>query len=257
MKLFDHKSGQHIEIESAKIYVEKIGNPSKEVLLLLHGGFGNMEDFNTIIPKLEKEFRIIGIDSRGQGKSTLGNKTLSYEIIQKDIETVLQKLNINKLSILGISDGGIVAYRLACFSSLKIEKLITIGSRWNSENVLENREILEGVTAKGWKKKFPEMFEKYQKLNSNPDFNKLTDSLIAMWVDQETSGYPNEKVKNIKCPTLIIRGDNDPVIKRKFVFELSELIENSALANIAFAGHVVYLKQMEILMKTINHFLKL
>lgn len=81
---FDHHSGKYISVEGARIYVETIGNSNNPVLLVLHGGFGNIEDFNSIIPGLEKDFRVIGIDSRGQGKSTLGTKVLTYELTLRD-----------------------------------------------------------------------------------------------------------------------------------------------------------------------------
>lgn len=75
-----------------------------------------------------------------------------------------------------------------------------------------------------------------------------------MWLTE--SSYPNEHVKNIRAGTLIIRGDKNNLIKRDFVFELAEEITNSNLSNIAFAGHLVYTEAPEILMATINRFLK-
>lgn len=39
---FEHKSQTFIEIDSAKIYYEEIGNPKKQALIFLHGGFGNI-----------------------------------------------------------------------------------------------------------------------------------------------------------------------------------------------------------------------
>ena len=254
MNTFNHNNGKHYQINGADIYYEEIGNQSGTPLLFLHGGFGNIEDFNTIIPLLKNDYRIIGIDSRGQGKSTLGDKGLSYEILQKDVETILEHLQITKVAIIGVSDGGIIAYRLACFSTLKIEKLITIGSRWHSNNMKETKGILEKVTVPFWKEKHPETIEMYEKLNPLPDFNILTDLVVKMWLKEES--YPNEKLKDINCETLIIHGDKDNLIKRKFVFELSELIPGSDLFNVPFAGHVVYTEQPEILMDGINWFLK-
>ena len=49
---FDHSSGRFITCRDAKIYVEEKGTPGLPVLVLLHGGFGNMEDFNPIVPAL-------------------------------------------------------------------------------------------------------------------------------------------------------------------------------------------------------------
>lgn len=253
MKTFNHKDGNVLSIDTAEIYFEEIGKPEKPVLLLLHGGFGNIEDFNIVISNLKSEFRIIGIDSRGQGKSTIGNKLLTYERLQNDVEQILKHLGINEFSIIGFSDGGIVAYRLATFTNLKIRKLVTIGSRWHKKNVAETIEILSGVNAKKWREKFPEMVSVYDNLNPKPDFDKLSVEVVNMWLNEES--YPNENVKSIQADTLIIRGDKDHLTKRKFVFDIAELIENSNLSNISFAGHAAHIDQTEIIMLTINEFL--
>ncbi len=58
MKNFDHKSGKHLQIDGARIYYEAAGNEDSPALLFLHGGFGNLEDFNTILPDLDIDFRV-------------------------------------------------------------------------------------------------------------------------------------------------------------------------------------------------------
>jgi pimeloyl-ACP methyl ester carboxylesterase len=62
-------------------------------------------------------------------------------------------------------------------------------------------------------------------------------------------------VKNIKAETLIIRGDKDHLVRRKFTFDLAEIIEHANLSNIAFAGHAVQIDDPEVLMLEINKFL--
>ena len=174
--IFDHNSGEHLDIGNAKIYYEIKGKENNPVLLFLHGGFGNIEDFNGIIQNLEQEYRIIGIDSRGQGKSTLGSSKLSYEQIQKDVTLILGKIGIDTLNIIGLSDGGIVAYRIASLTSLNILKLVTIGSRWHIKNTQPSRELFLNVTGESWRKKFPQTYEDYQRLNPEPNFDVLAKS---------------------------------------------------------------------------------
>jgi pimeloyl-ACP methyl ester carboxylesterase len=77
-----------------------------------------MEDFDGFLPELIRKFQLIGIDSRGQGKSTPGSTSLTYEQIQKDVPRMPAHLQIDNLSIIGFSDGGITAYRLACLTSI-------------------------------------------------------------------------------------------------------------------------------------------
>lgn len=193
--MFEHKSNSLINIDSAKIYYETLGDPQKQPLVLLHGGFGNIEDFNDILPLLEKEYRIIGIDSRGQGKSTLGVEKLSYARIEKDVETIIHRLKLENPVILGFSDGGIAALRLAASKNVAIDKLIVIGTEWHSKSLEESKGFLSAITAESWKNKFPETYEAYQRLNLEPDFDKLTSAMVQMWTDESTTGFPNERVQ--------------------------------------------------------------
>jgi pimeloyl-ACP methyl ester carboxylesterase len=107
-------------------------------LLFLHGGFGSIEDFKTVVHSFTNDFHIIGIDSRGHGKSTLGIDQLNYERLQLEVESVLKHLQINEVSIIGFSDGGIVGYRLAAENNILVKKLITIGTTRGFQKISSN-----------------------------------------------------------------------------------------------------------------------
>lgn len=256
MKKFDHNSGEYLNIGGAKIYYEVIGNKAGPALLFLHGGFGNIEDINNVLSELLEEFKVIGIDTRGHGKSTLGLQELTYELLQKDVEKVLEHLNISTLTILGFSDGGIVAYRLASLTNLKVNKLITIGSGWHKKYMEPMKEFYSTLTGEKWKARHPSHYESYQRLNPEPDFNHLTKLLIKMWLDTSASGYPNEQVKNISCPLLIVRGENDPVVSESEIDELSEIVKTAQLLNIPSAGHAVFEDQQELFTIRLKEFLE-
>lgn len=252
---FNHQSGDYLERDGAKIYFEVAGSDANPPLLVLHGGFGTLEDFNGILPHLHKAFKVIGVDSRGQGKSTLGPKTLTYEAIQNDVLGVLDHLKIDTLSIIGFSDGGITAYRLAALGSLKIEKLVTIGSRWHVKNTESTKDLLLKVSGASWRKKFPATYDAYQKLNPVPDFDVLAQSLVRLWLDPESSGYPNFAVQDIACPLLIVRGDDDHLLPLEAVVELKRLVDHSRLLNIPFAGHAAFEDQKALFLIVLNEFL--
>lgn len=254
MNLFDHRSGEHLETEGAKIYYEVRGNKDGPPLVLLHGGLGNLEDFNVILAGVSDRFKVIGIDSRGHGKSTLGSKELSYEQMQRDVLRVLEHLGLDAVSIVGFSDGGIIAYRLAALTSLRVEKLVTIGADWHSGDN-PTREILSKVTPASWRKKFPATYESYQKHNPEPDFDTFVESVVKMWMDSSASGYPNQAVSNISCPLLIVRGDDDHLVPLKDVVELRGLVEGACLLNISFAGHVAHEDQKDIFLISLKQFL--
>lgn len=82
MEIFQHKANTFIEINRAKIYYEDIGDKALPTLLLLHGGLNNIEIFNDLLKILPGQFRVIGIDSRGHGMSTIGSDTFANSILK-------------------------------------------------------------------------------------------------------------------------------------------------------------------------------
>lgn len=257
MKNFDHQSGEWLLTEDgAKLYYEVTGNQRGPVLLLLHGGFGSIEDFNLLLGDFDEDFKVIGIDSRGHGKSTLGLKPLSYEQIRQDVESVLEHLGIHTLSMIGFSDGGIVAYRLASSTDLSIEKLVTIGSHWRLRADDPARAIFSGITPAACKSGSPDSYAAYQALNPEPDFDRYVESIVTMWLASDATAYPNEAVRKISCPLLIVRGDEDHLLSLADVVALRGLVGQSALFNIPFAGHSAFAEQKELFMSGLLPFLR-
>jgi len=257
MTSFTHQSGHYFSIDNARIYYEELGEKGRPVLILLHGGLGTMEDFNPIMSYLPNDFLIIGVDCRGQGKSTLGSAPLTYQQMQLDVEALLRSLKINRASIMGFSDGGMIGYRMAIKNPALVEKLIAVDAPWSSADLAATAEIFERITAEGWKQKFPGMYALYAKLNPEPDFEKLTEAMKKMWLDSSaTGGYVNDLVRTIKCPTLIVRGDNDALFERKSAAELANRIEGASFLNVPFADHTSFAAQPTIFSIAVNTFLR-
>ena len=59
MHTFNHRDGQHLDIDGARIYVEEQGNPDGPALLFLPGGFDQIETWNLLTPGLAATHRLI------------------------------------------------------------------------------------------------------------------------------------------------------------------------------------------------------
>ena len=64
MHTFNHRDGQHLDIDGARIYVEEQGNPDGPALLFLPGGFDQIETWNLLTPGLAATHRLIRIGGR-------------------------------------------------------------------------------------------------------------------------------------------------------------------------------------------------
>lgn len=252
---FNHQGGDHLLLDSAEIYFEVHGDKAAPPLVFLHGGVGTMRDFNGIVPLLAKPHRLIAIDSRGHGKSTLGTAAMTYERLQLDATAVLKHLGVDRYSVVGFSDGGITALRMAAAADSKIDRLVAIGADMKLAPDDPVRKILSGVTAESWTAKFPETVELYNAVNLQPDFAALVDAVVPMWLDDSASGYPGDSVKRITCALLAVRGDDDHLVSRAKVLGLAEDVAKAKLLNIPFAGHEAHKDQAGMVMQSVNAFL--
>ena len=253
---FNHEAGHSIEIEGAEIYYETIGKKDAPPLLLLHGGVGTIEDFNSLAPSLAAQFHVIGIDSRGHGRSTLGSSGLTYQRLEQDVIEILRYLQIDKTAVLGFSDGGIVGYRLMISGAVAVPKLITIGAPCELKNDRSVSSVYAKITGKSWRAKFPASYELYQRLNPAPDFDYFVEQVVGMWLDSSPSGYPDEKIDSIDGDVLIVRGDEDRLFSRQEAVDLANRIRRSAFENIAFAGHAAHEDRPDAVLSSIGSFLE-
>lgn len=239
MEIFTHRTGHQLQVDDATIYWESTGSPQAPVLLVLHGGFGNLEDFNPLIARIALDLRIIGVDTRGHGRSSAGSAALTYERAQRDVEAVLDAAGVDTLCVLGFSDGGTIALRLAALSERKIGRVICVGTHWHIRNTEPLRELFARVDGESWKARFPHTYEAYQALNPSPRWEAFARSVVALWTDPGPSGYPGDAVGRIACPLLVARGDEDRLVSRSDAFELAAAVPGSTLLNLPFASHSI------------------
>ncbi len=257
MNGFNHNTGQYIEIDGANIYYEEVGNTGKPALLMLHGGYESIENLNSMVSYLSNHFRIIGIDSRGHGKSTLGNTKLTYERLQLDAEKILKKLKITDVNIIGFSDGGVVAFRIAANKNIKVNTLVAIGSSWKNDDIDIAEDILKTITPETAKEYFPENVKDYHRLNPEQNYEALVQSVLAMEIERAETGHPNEKVNDISAETLLIRGDNDFLTSSESLSELKTRIKGASFLNVPFVEHVVHVEQPQVVEIILKQFYNL
>lgn len=116
--------------------------------------------------------------------------------------------------------------------------------------------VFSKITGEILKEKYHSNYAVYKQHNPEPDVNKLGKELVRLWLDESNSGYPNEAIRNIISPTLLLKGENDPIISNKDLTEASELIKKSKIITIPNANHVVFKDQKEQYLATVKQFLK-
>jgi len=231
--------GQIVGSGDTSLYVTEAGNTEGLPIVLLHGGLGSRNDFVPLAKDLATDFRLIAIDSRGHGRSPLGNAPLTYHQLEQDIAIVLAELGLTDAGIIGHSDGGIVALRLGASDAVRPRFIVTVGAHWEMPTDEPTREIYKGITVDKWRDMFNYQVQNYEAENPVPDFARLFEATKAMWLGSGEHAYPGASVSSIACPLLVVRGDEDFLVSRRQAFELAEQVEGARLLNLPFAAHTV------------------
>ncbi|MGN7985775.1 alpha/beta fold hydrolase [Pedobacter sp. 22226] len=230
--------GKYIELNGVKLYYEIYGKG--EPLILLHGNNLSMVSFSNQLEVLSKKYMVIGLDSRGQGKSTPNNEKLTYEVMAEDVNTLLDKLNLKKVNVLGWSDGGNIALILALHHPDKVKKMAIMGT------VLYNDEtsVVPGINLQLRK----EVKEMEDKGIPKSDMNYRLKILLL------TEPHVNpDSLKNIKAKVLVMAGQHD-IITEKHTKLIAQKIPNSKLIIFKGADHEAPSKIPEIFNRTIMNF---
>ncbi|MDO4641890.1 MAG: alpha/beta fold hydrolase [Neisseria sp.] len=237
----------------AKLHYQTGGTANKPVLVLLHGGLGSIADFDAVLPQLQPQFRLIAIDTRGHGRSTLGSAKLTYQQFADDVLHILGHEGIEQFSLFGFGDGGICAYRIGAICG-GVDKIITLGAHWHADNLSRIRPLYNQLDEHAIYTYMPEAVAFYRENNPRPNVALLTEHLKTMWLDNGDSGYPNNSVRSVKASILAMRGETDFLLGWEDMASLKSLVQAIHLANIPFAGHEAVKEQPEMVLAAIKAF---
>ncbi len=127
---FLHNSGANI------FYSEYFpADPQAPTLILLHGNGEDHTYFVKQIPAFSPHFRLILMDTRGQGRSTGGDGELNFSVFAADLLALMDHLQIAKAHLLGFSDGGNLALTFALAHPERVQSLILNGANLNPGGV--------------------------------------------------------------------------------------------------------------------------
>lgn len=139
------EAGKVLKLKDADIYYEIYGEG--EPIFLLHGNSGSIKDFYQQIPVLSKNYKVITMDTRGQGRSMdKTNKDFNYKIFADDVKALSEHLGLQKISIAGWSDGGNTGLEFAIKYPENLNKLIAIGANAFPEGV--DKDLLNNFSLK-------------------------------------------------------------------------------------------------------------
>lgn len=233
----DFRNG-YSDVNGLKMYYEIYGQGKPFVLI--HGGGSTIQsNFGKVIPLFAKNRQVIAVELQAHGRTSDRNTDLSFEQDADDVATLLKNLKIDKADFLGFSNGGTTTLQIAIRHPEIVDKII-VGSALAKRDGVPD--WFWGFMEQAKLENMPEQLKAAYKQVA-PDTSKLQimhDRDVKRMVNFKD--IPDEQIKSIKVPTLIIIADQD-IITPEHALELHRQIANSELAIIP-GGHGEYIGEI-------------
>ena len=253
------------EILNHKIY------GTGEPLIILHGLFGMLDNWQSIARKLQENYQVILVDQRNHGKSIHSNN-FSYEEMAEDIIALMDHLDIVKASIIGHSMGGKTAIQTANNYPDRVIQLIIVDivpkqyQRGHDEifkaiqsvpiSKIENRKVAEDFLKLHIGNMGIRQFL-LKNLHRNKDGSfEWKANFDVLYREYENIIGPLELKKTIVLPTLFIRGTKSPYISDADLVDMGGIFSNLLSVDID-AGHWVHAERPLELHNAVRAFVKL
>lgn len=238
-------AGNYIKVNGVNQYYEVYGQG--EPLVLIHGNAGNIAFMKPQIEYFAKKYQVIVMDCRGRGRSELGADSLTYTQITEDIVSILDKLHLDSVYVVGRSDGGIIALLLAIHHPERVKKAVAFAANLVPgetglypmffSDIVQERKLAEQMLAKNdTTKNWKIMQQKNRLMEFQPNIS----------IDD---------LKKISCPVLIMSTDRDMVREEHTLF-IYKHIAKANLSMLSGEHHFVSYTNPDLFNTVVDKYLK-
>jgi 3-oxoadipate enol-lactonase len=236
------------------------------VVMLSNSLASNLAMWDTQISSFSDKYRVLRYDQRGHGGTQATPPPYTFDLLLEDAVALIRALDIEKVHFCGLSMGGMTGQLFGAKHPELLSSLILCDttSQMPDPSVWDDR--IDAARTKGMKALAPSTLERW----FTEPFREMAPSVIArigeMIETTPVDGFVGccnaiaamdhtPLLKQIKTPTLIVVGEDDPSTTVEHAEIIHKEIEGSELEVIKFAAHLSNIEQAIDFNVTVRDFL--
>jgi len=260
------------EINGHRLHVERRGKG--DPLLLIMGLSGNTAHWgDPFVELLERDFEVIAYDHRGTGRSAPVSAPFTITDLADDAAALLDTLELDRVAVLGISMGGMVAQELALAHPDRVATLILgctyaggEGSTFTDQATIERlaEPVMSGdrerATRAGWEVNVSKTYaaerahwEAFRRMVLE---RPTTLSVIMQQLQAITDHDTSRRLPELKVPTLVVHGTEDEMLPVANARAIAEAIPDARLEIFEGVGHLFFWEQPERTAELVRDFVR-
>jgi 3-oxoadipate enol-lactonase len=258
-------------VNGVELYYEDQGRGDQTVVFS-HGLLWSGRMFEAQRRALESGYRVIAWDHRGQGRSSSPDERAHpIETCYHDALALLEHLDATPCHFVGLSMGGFVGMRIAARHPDLLRSLSLLATAADAEPPahLPRYRLLTGVvrrlgTRPVASQVMPIMFgptflgdssrasERERWANELRRNGRRIHRAVNGVIERERC---TDELANIRCPTLVLHGDEDNAVSRSRALATAEAIQGARFTAIETAGHTMTVENPEAVTEALREFL--
>ncbi len=253
-----------IALDDITLRYGRFGDPRGSKLLFLHGLGLDLRVWQTVLPRLPQTLDIITLDLRGHGGSSAPPAPYAMGALIRDIEPLMQQLDLRDAVLVGHGLGGLVAQGLAVKRLDLVRGLVLTGTaaklgmppHWQAHiHKVQTRGLaaMAGNICAPWtnpRAKDPDWLDLWHaRVQQQPQQGYLGCVAALSGTDFYTP------TSSLRLPVLGLIGSEDRVTPPDLQRETVDLVPGSRAQLIRRAGHLAWLDQPDAFATHLTQFL--
>ncbi len=223
-------------------------------LLLLHGAIGASRQLLPLAEQLRGHRKLYAPDFMGHGGRPMDNQ-FSMKALADDVLQLMEKEGIRNADVFGYSMGGYVGMYLARHYPEKINRLVTLATKYHWDETTAAKEI-QMLNPEKIEQKLPAFAQTLQERHHPNDWKEVlkrtSDMMVALGADNTLK--PADYAA-INTPTLILLGDRDKMITLDETLAVYRSLPNGQMAVLPNTQHPIEQVDVELLGGMVRRFL--
>jgi pimeloyl-ACP methyl ester carboxylesterase len=238
----------HKKIRGHRTWV-KLPKGSGEVVLLLHGGLSSSRGMlHNVGSHLKRNFAIAAFDRHGHGRTADIAGPFDYDDMTDETIAVIEEIG-RPVHVVGYSDGGIIALKLALKRPDLLRRVVAVGANIHFSGLYRQLTMsTDSPYFHEWSLRFGER---------SPDgighAKEVFEKTMTLFATQPTMAISD--LEAITVPTLYMAGDDD-VTSYQHLSAMFEATPGAQLAVVPGASHGVLGEYPKVSSAIIRRFLK-
>ena len=232
-------------------------------ILLLHGWGASFDTYKGVISALGNRCRLVALNFPGCGNSDTMNEPWTLDEYCDLVLKFMKELNLDNPIFIGHSHGGRVTLKMVASGMVNPPKIVLL----DSAGLIPKKSFKQKFRAKSFKtikyvlnlpliKNYSQgLLDKARKHYGSADYNAAPEVLRKTLVSLVNTDL-RDIISNIKCPTLLIWGENDTATPLSDAKIIESLIPDCGLCVIKGAGHFAYCERPFEAHAILNSFIK-